>query len=171
VPSGGSSDDPTGPASADRTAVNDGRSAAPRPPGLVAAAVLVALEALAPIVFAVSMIVRDRSERPSNEAVYEGSTTYLIVLGLMVLAVAAGVWRARGWSFGAAAFTQLILIAVVYEMTRESFWAGAIPLGAAAAATLALLFSRPVRRRLGRLDAGRDDDQGTDANTDHDKGS
>ncbi len=143
--------------------MTDRRSAAPRPPGLVAAAALVALEAVTPIVFAVSMIVRHRSERPSNEAVYEGSTTYLIVLGLMVLAVAAGLWRARGWSFGAAVFTQVILFAVVYEMSRASFWGGAVPLGAAAVLTLVLLFSRPVRRRLGRLDVARD--------ADHDKGS
>ena len=122
-----------------------------RPLGLVVAALVVAAQALAPVVFAIWMMVRHGSETPSNESVYEGATIYLIVLGLMVSAIAFGLWRRRGWSFGAAVFVQLLALAVTYEMTDSGFWAGAVPLGVAAIGCLALLFTTPVRTALGRM--------------------
>lgn len=141
---------PTDPTPRDATAsARDERQG--RPVGLVVAALVVAAQALAPIVFAIWMVVRHGSDTPSNESVYEGATIYLIVLGLMVSAIAGGLWRRRGWSFGAAVFVQLLALAVTYEMTNSGFWAGAVPLGVSAVGCIVLLFTTPVRTALGRM--------------------
>lgn len=125
-----------------------------RPWGLRVAALLLAAQGLAPITFALWMVVRHTNEAPSNEDVYTGSAVALIVLGVMVLAVAAAMWSAHGWSFGGGVFIQLLCLAISYEMVRAEFWQGAIPLGLSAVATLGMLFSAPVRAALGR---GQDD--------------
>lgn len=124
---------------------------APRPLALTVVAALTTAVGLAPAVFAGWMLVRHGSTTPSNESVYEGTTIYLVVLGVMVLGVAAGLWRGRGWAFGGAVFVQLIALAVTYEMARAEFWPGAVALGASAVISLGLLFTRSVRSALGRI--------------------
>ena len=124
--------------------------AATRPPGLIAATVVLALEALALVGFAAWMIVRHGSDVPSNEQVYSGSVVYLVVFGAMIAIVAASLWRLRGWAYGAAVFFQILALPIAWMMAGEQFWVGAVPLATAAIVAVGGLMTAPSRQVLGR---------------------
>lgn len=129
-----------------------------RPPGLIAAAVIVTLEALALFGFAGWMVVRHGAESPSNEQVYSGAVVYLVVFGALVAVVAVSLWRVRGWAYGAAVFLQILALPIAWMMGQEGLWLGAAPLAVAAVTAVAGLVTEPSRRALGRHQWDESDD-------------
>ena len=88
-----------------------------RPLTLVAAAILVAIEALIAVGYAATEIGQIRMSR----AVMGVAVAVLLAgFGLLLLLVARGVYLGRRWSRGPAVATQLILLPVAW-----SFWGGA----------------------------------------------
>lgn len=130
-----------------------------RPPGLIAATVVLALQALALGGFAAWMIVRHGSDVPSNEQVYSGSVVYLVVFGAMIAIVAVSLWRLRGWAYGAAVFFQILALPIAWMMAGEQLWVGAVPLAAAAIVAVGGLMTESSRQILGR---NRWDEPGSD---------
>jgi hypothetical protein len=123
---------------------------APTSPAVVVAATVVSLEAAALTGFGAWELWRSGVETASNRAVAEGSTAYFLVLGLLVAVVAFATWRRHRWSYGAAVFLQLLALPVAWTMATAGFWAGAVVLGAAAAAGLVALLAASGRAALGR---------------------
>lgn len=89
-------------------------------------------------------------ETPSNAAVAQGSAGYFVVLGLLALLPAAGLWRRRGWAYGAGVFLNLLALPLAWYMLRGGQPLAGLLLAAGAAGALAGLFSRPVRAVFGR---------------------
>ena len=118
--------------------------------GPVIATAIVVAQGLALVAFGVWLMVERWNETPSNESVYQGSTAYMFVTGALVLLVAVAARRGVGWAMGAAVFVQLLALAVTYEMAKEGFWAGAVPLGLASAVALLSLLSPSGRAAFGR---------------------
>ncbi|MGH8824042.1 MAG: hypothetical protein ACRDVN_06145 [Jiangellaceae bacterium] len=114
-----------------------------------AMAVIVA-QGLALVAFGVWLMVMRSGDTPSNESVYQGSTAYMFVTGVLVLLVAVAVWRGVGWALGAAVFVQLLALAVAYEMATAGFWVGAVPLGLASGLALVALLSPAGRAAFNR---------------------
>jgi peptidoglycan/LPS O-acetylase OafA/YrhL len=115
----------------------------------IATAVVVA-QGLALVAFGAWLMVARSGDTPSNESVYQGSTAYMFVTGALVLLVAVAARRGVGWAMSAAVFVQLLALAVTYEMAKEGFWAGAVPLGLASVVALLSLLSPSGRAAFGR---------------------
>lgn len=125
---------------------------APRPrtrASTVAVAVVVA-QGLTLIVFGAWLMLVRSGDTPSNESVYQGSTAYMFVTGALVLLVAVAAWRGVGWAMSAAVLVELLALAVTYEMAKEGFWVGAVPLGLASLGALLALLSPSGRAAFGR---------------------
>jgi hypothetical protein len=88
-----------------------------RPITLVAAAILVAIEALIALGYAATEIGQIRMSRAVMGV---GVAVLMACFGLLLLLVARGVYLGRRWSRGPAVATQLILLPVAW-----SFWGGA----------------------------------------------
>jgi hypothetical protein len=88
-----------------------------RPITLVAAAILVAIEALIAVGYAATEIGQIRMSRAVMGV---GVAVLMACFGLLLLLVARGVYLGRRWSRGPAVATQLILLPVAW-----SFWGGA----------------------------------------------
>jgi hypothetical protein len=115
----------------------------------IATAVIVA-QGLTLVAFGAWLMVARSGDSPSNESVYQGSTAYMFVTGALVLLVALAARRGVGWAMGAAVFVQLLALGVTYEMAKEGFWAGAVPLGLASVVALQSLLSPSGRAAFGR---------------------
>lgn len=104
-----------------------------RPPQVVVATVLIALEGLAALVFGVLEV---GEIRPFRAVVGIGVAILMIGYAVVLLAVARGVLRGRRWSRGPAVATQLILLPVAWSFRGgETTWV-AVALAALAAAIL-----------------------------------
>ena len=90
-------------------------SAALRVPALQVAAVLLALQSLAAVVFAVLEAV---PLSPLRLVMGVGVTLIMAGYGLLLALVARGVSRARRWSRGLAVVTQLILLLLGYSFRQ-----------------------------------------------------
>jgi len=90
-------------------------SAALRVPALQVAAVLLALQSLAAVVFAVLEAVH---LSPLRLVMGVGVTLIMAGYGLLLALVARGVSRARRWSRGLAVVTQLILLLLGYSFRQ-----------------------------------------------------
>ncbi len=124
--------------------------AATRPRGLLTAAAVTGAEGVALTGFGAWLAYETVVAKASNERVATGSAVYFLVLGPLVLLVAAALWRRRGWASGAALFVQLLAVPVAVSMWQEGFVAGAVPLLAAAAAAAFGLLQPTTRHALGR---------------------
>jgi len=121
-----------------------------RPRGLRLAAVVVLVEGLALLGFGGWLVFELATRDPSNRDVATGSSVYFVVLGLLVVLVAWGLWRRSGWSHGAAVFLQLLALPVAFSMAQAGAWWGAALLGVLAIVTVIGLLKRDTRVALGR---------------------
>ncbi|MFI1503743.1 hypothetical protein [Streptomyces sp. NPDC020597] len=132
-------------------------TADPRPRRLVYAAALAALEGLALVVGGAWMLVLGISADPDDrqQAVTGGIT--LIVLALLPLLAARGLWGLRSWSRGPAVITQIMALPVAYNLLQAESMAipAGIALAAVAVASLVLLVNGETTRALGIRGPGR----------------
>jgi hypothetical protein len=126
-------------------------TAGPRPRRLICAAVLAALEGIALVVGGVWMFVLGLTGDPDGrqQAVTGGIT--LVVLALLPLLAARGLFARRGWSRGPAVITQIMALPVAYNLLQAD--SVAIPAGIAlavvAVTALVLLVNGETTRALG----------------------
>lgn len=99
----------------------------PRPARLTAAAAVCAAEGVALVAGGLYMLVMGLLGRPDSPTQAEMGGVTLIVLGLIPLAAARGLWRRRSWSRGPAIITQLIGLIPAWTLLRAS--GAMIPLG------------------------------------------
>ena len=102
-----------------------------RPTPLLVAAALLGVEALAALVFggiALSQV------RISRAEVGVGVAIWMLGYGILLLAIARGVFRGRRWSRAPAVATQLILLPIAFSFrgTPTTWVAGAIAVVAVA---------------------------------------
>ncbi|MEW2403088.1 hypothetical protein [Streptomyces sp. NPDC046862] len=123
----------------------------PRPRRLTAAAALAAAEGLALAVGGGAMLVLGLAGDPDDrqQAVTGGVT--LIVLALLPLLAARGLFLRRGWSRGPAVITQIMALPVAYNLLQADSVAipGGIVLAAVAVTALVLLVNPATTRALG----------------------
>ncbi|MGW1267961.1 hypothetical protein [Streptomyces sp. NPDC002491] len=132
-------------------------TAEPRPRRLTYAAALAALEGLALVVGGIWMLVLGISADPDDrqQAVTGGIT--LIVLALLPLLAARGLWGLRSWSRGPAVITQIMALPVAYNLLQAESMAipAGIALAVVAVASLVLLVNGETTRALGIRGPGR----------------
>jgi hypothetical protein len=105
------------------------------------AGVVVALEGLAALIFAIALVTG--GIRGGDARIAFGTAGMLLLFGAAVLAAGRALWQGRRWGRGVAVFTQLLLLPVAYYdmlsgSQRPEF---GVPLGVVALLTLGLLFS------------------------------
>ena len=102
-----------------------------RPASLLLAAVLLGLEALVALVFGGIALTQIRISRAEVGA---GVAIWMLGYGLLLLALARGVFRGRRWSRAPAVATQLILLPIAFSFraTPTTWVAGAIAVVAVA---------------------------------------
>jgi len=124
----------------------------PRLPALWFAAGLLAIEALAALVFGILGLSQVQASRPGVGAgVGILMTGYAVLLG----AVARGVARGRRWSRGLAAATQLILLLLGWSFRLPPTTAVGLAMAAAAVTVLVcLLLPSSTRAFLGEGSSG-----------------
>ena len=120
----------------------------PEPVTLLAAAALVALEAVgllaAAVFFVVELGVADADDRV--RAATAAALTLLGAIGLGL--VARGLFGRRRWARAPALVTNLLVLPVAYDLTRGGRWYVGVPLLLLAAVVLVLLFVRPTDEAL-----------------------
>lgn len=135
-------------------------TAGPRPRRLTYAAALAALEGLALVAGGVWMLVEGLAGDPDDRrsAVTGGVT--LIVLALLPLLAARGLFGRRSWSRGPAVITQIMALPVAYNLLQAD--SVAIPAGIAlavvAVTALVLLINPATTQALGIRGPGRTQD-------------
>jgi hypothetical protein len=133
------------------------RIASDAPPSIRGAGVLVALQGLAGLAFAVALLVRAMGGASTEGVNLFGEAGYFTVLGGAVLAVGVGLVLGRHWSRSPAVVVELLLLGVAWYAAgpsgRPEF---GVPIGVMCAAVLVLLFS--ARSREWAL--GLDEDEG-----------
>ncbi|MGH3437590.1 MAG: hypothetical protein ACRDRN_14095 [Sciscionella sp.] len=112
-----------------------------------AAGVVVALQALAGLVFAVAVLVRAATTvLPQGENDY-AMAGYFALIGVGVLAVGAGLIRGRRWARTPALVVQLLLLgAAWYAIDGAARWEIGAPVAVVCVAVLVLLFVAPSRQ-------------------------
>jgi hypothetical protein len=127
----------------------------PSPTTVRQAAVVVALEGAALVVVAAVLVVRHLAgvEDVPWLSGY-GTAAWFVIMGSAVLAAGWALWTGRRWGRGIAVFAQLLLLPVAWYMAVGSHqWLYGVPVGLAALATLALLFSPSALQWLGAQDS------------------
>ena len=121
---------------------------APRP--LVAAAAVVAAEALVALVYALWLLIESfvGTPRERGQAIAV-AVTFLILAGPLPL-VARGLLRLSMRARTLAVMLQLLALWVSYFMVKAGFWAGAVPTVVCALAGLAGLFAPASTEALTR---------------------
>jgi len=123
----------------------------PSPSTVRQAAVVVALEGAALIGVAVVLVVRHLSgvqDQPWLSGY--GTALWFAIMGAGVATAGWALWTGRRWGRGIAVFAQLLLLPVAWYMgVGSQRWLYAVPVGLAALATLALLFSPATLQWLG----------------------
>jgi hypothetical protein len=135
--------------------------AGPRPRRLTYAAVLTALEGLGLAVGGVWVLVMGLAGDPDDrqQAVTLGVT--LIVLALLPLLAARGLFAQRSWSRGPSIITQILALPVAYSLLQADSIAipAGIAIAVAAIATLVLLINQEATQALGIRGPGNAPDQ------------
>jgi peptidoglycan/LPS O-acetylase OafA/YrhL len=126
------------------------------------AGVVVALEGIAALIFAVALVIG--GIRGGDPKIAYGTAGMLLLFGVAVVGAGWALWRGRRWGRGVAVFTQLLLLPVAYYMTsgsdRPEF---GVPVVVVAVLTLGLLFSPlAVRWAANQSDSARSDNAGPD---------
>lgn len=132
-----------------------------RPRRLTYAAVLTALEGLGLAVGGVWVLVLGLAGDPDDrqQAVTLGVT--LIVLALLPLLAARGLFAQRSWSRGPSVITQILALPVAYSLLQADSIAipAGIAIAVAAIATLVLLINQETTQALGIRGPGNAPDQ------------
>ncbi|GHF51644.1 hypothetical protein GCM10010218_36590 [Streptomyces mashuensis] len=133
-----------------RTAAAPG-PARPRPAGLTAAAVLTGLEGLVLAAAGVLLLVMGLLGTPDSPRQAETGGLTVLVLALLPLLAARGLWLLRRWSRGPAVITQIMALPVAWTLFNGGglMVAGAVALALAAVATLVLLVNPTATGALG----------------------
>lgn len=122
-----------------------------RPRRLTYAAVLAALEGLALVVGGVWLLVLGLAGEPDDRQQSVTGGVTLVVLALLPLLAARGLFARRSWSRGPAVITQIMALPVAYNMLTSD--GVAIPAGIAlavvAVTALVLLINAETTRALG----------------------
>lgn len=116
----------------------------PAPRAVRAAGVLVVVEGLAALAFAVAVLVA-AVHRPADGGNLYGEAGFFAVVAIAVLAVAAGLVLGSRWARTPAALLQVLLIAVAWYAIHSQFTALAIGTIVVCAVTIVLLFTAPSR--------------------------
>ncbi|MFI8351034.1 hypothetical protein [Streptomyces sp. NPDC085596] len=128
-----------------------------RPRRLTYAAALAALEGTALVVAGVCVLALGLTGAGDDrqQAVTGGIT--LLVLALLPLLAARGLWLTRRWSRGPAVITQILALPVAYNLLQADSIAipAGIGLAVVAVAALVLLVSPATTRALGITGPGR----------------
>jgi hypothetical protein len=120
-------------------------NAQPAPRAVRIAGVLVAVQGLTALAFAIAVLVRALGVSSGAGNLY-GEVAYYTVLALAILAVAGGLVLGLRWARTPAALLQLLLIAVAWYAIGPSDLVGlAIVTVIVCAVTLVLLFLAPSR--------------------------
>jgi hypothetical protein len=123
------------------------RTPSDRPPALLVAAVLLAVQALAALVFGV---LEASQIRPVRAFMGIGVTVLMLGYGLLLALLARGVARARRWSRGPAVVTQLILLLLGYSFRQPpTTWTGLAMAAVALTVLVSLLLPTSTRAFLG----------------------
>lgn len=132
-------------------------AAGERPRRLTYAAALAALEGIALVAAGGWILALGLAGSPDDrqQAVTGGIT--LLVLALLPLLAARGLWQTRRWSRGPAVITQILALPVAYNLLQaESVAIGAgIALAAVSVTALVLLVNPATTRALGITGPGR----------------
>ncbi|GAA0455315.1 hypothetical protein [Streptomyces olivaceiscleroticus] len=125
--------------------------AGPRPRRLTAAAVLTGLEGLALAALGGYMLVDGLTGAPDSPQQAEMGGITLIVLALLPLIAARGLWLRRRWSRGPSMITQIVALPVAWTLINGGggLLAGGIVLGVVALVVLALLINPTATEALG----------------------
>ncbi|MFF0382356.1 hypothetical protein ACWEIK_07075 [Streptomyces sp. NPDC004673] len=141
----------------DAPETSDAPAAGERPRRLVYAAALAALEGIALVVAGAYVLVLGLTGAGDDrqQAVTGGIT--LLVLALLPLLAARGLWLTRRWSRGPAVITQILALPVAYNLLQaDSIAIGAgIALAVVSVAALVLLVNPATTRALGITGPGR----------------
>ncbi len=114
------------------------------PRTVLGAGLLVCLQGLAGVVFAVLLVISGLSGSSSQGANIYGEAAYFVVLAAGVLACGVGLVLGRHWARGPSIVLQLLLLGVSWYVIGPSGQpAYGIPIAALCAAVLVLLFLRP----------------------------
>lgn len=123
-----------------------------RTPALLLAAVLIAVEGLAALVFGV---LEASQISPVRAVMGVGVTVIMLGYGVLLGLVARGVARGRRWSRGLAVVTQLILLLLGYSFRQPpTTWAGLVMGLVALAVLVCLLVPSSTKVFVGGDDAG-----------------
>jgi hypothetical protein len=114
----------------------------PSPATVRQAAIIVALEGLVGLIAAIVYVISGLIGNDEPGMNKFGTAAWFAIIGGAVLAASWALWTGRRWGRGLAVFAQLLLLPVAWYVAVGSHqWAYGIPIGIAALATLALLFS------------------------------
>ncbi len=123
------------------------RTPSRRPPALLLAAVLLAVQALAALVFGV---LEASQIRPVRAFMGIGVTVLMLAYGVLLGLLARAVARARRWSRGPAVVTQLILLLLGYSFRQPpTTWTGFVMAVVALTVLVSLLLPASTRAFLG----------------------
>ncbi|MFI8400827.1 hypothetical protein ACIGG5_11385 [Streptomyces sp. NPDC085463] len=141
----------------ERTPVG-GAEQTPRPTRLAAAAAVAGVEALGLVAGGVYMLVKALTGTSGDLTGAVTGAVTLLVLGLIPLAAARGLWLRRSWSRGPAVITQILALPVAWQMLQAN--SALIPAGAVLAVLavtgLVLLVSPAATEALGIRRPGQD---------------
>lgn len=116
----------------------------PAPRAVRAAGVLVAVQGLAALAFAVAILV-EAIGQPADGGNLYGEAGFFAVVAIGVLAVAVGLVLGQRWTRTPAALVQILLIAVAWYAIHSQFGALAIATIVVCVVTVVLLFTAPSR--------------------------
>ncbi|MBH1933588.1 hypothetical protein I5Q34_04655 [Streptomyces sp. AV19] len=125
--------------------------AGPRPARLTAAAALTGLEGAALAAAGVYMLVMGLLGKPDSPQQAELGGLTVLVLALLPLSAARGLWLLRRWSRGPALITQLMALPVAWTLfnTGGAMIAAGVLLALAAVAAMALVVNPTATEALG----------------------
>jgi peptidoglycan/LPS O-acetylase OafA/YrhL len=113
------------------------------PPVVRGTGLVVALEGLAALLFAVALVIS--GIRGGDARIAYGTAGCFVLMGAALGEAGRALWRGRRWGRGVAVFAQLLILPVAYYMVtgshRPEF---GVPLGLVAVITLVLLFTGPA---------------------------
>ncbi|MGE5696386.1 MAG: hypothetical protein ACM4D3_14495 [Candidatus Sericytochromatia bacterium] len=125
------------------------------------AGVVVLLEGVAALIFAIALVISGISGGDAQVAF--GTAGMLLVFGAAVSAAGWALWQGRRWGRGVAVFTQLLLLPVAYYMLSSQRPELGLPVGVVALLTLGLLFSPlAVKWAAAQSDSANADNSGPD---------
>lgn len=129
------------------------------PPVVRGTGVVVVLEGLVALLFAVALVIHGGDAR-----IAYGTAGWFVLVAAALSAAGAALWRGRRWGRGVAVFAQLLILPVSYYMASGSHQPRfGLPLGVVALVTLALLFSGPALKWAAyQSDSARSDNAGPD---------